>query len=85
MLLSNRPFDADQRRQINLSAYDLPSLLFDVAKLPEDGYLALASVIRLAAKDDDEANADTYRDVQFNAARLEVSCGHKLDRAGQCL
>jgi phosphoglycerol transferase MdoB-like AlkP superfamily enzyme len=85
MLLSNRPFDPEQRRQINLSAYDLPSLLFDVAKLPEDGYLALASVIRLAAKDDDEANAGAYRDVQFNAARLEVSCGHKLDQAGQCL
>jgi phosphoglycerol transferase MdoB-like AlkP superfamily enzyme len=84
MLLSNRPFDPEQQRQLNLAAYDLPSLLFDVAKLPEDGYLALASTIRVAAARGVGSNADAYRDVQFNAARLEVSCGHKLDDTGQC-
>jgi phosphoglycerol transferase MdoB-like AlkP superfamily enzyme len=85
MLLSNRPFDPNQQRQINLSAYDLPGLLFDVAQLPEDGYLALASVIRMTAEHDAVANVDAYRNVQFNAARLEVRCGHKLDDAGRCL
>jgi phosphoglycerol transferase MdoB-like AlkP superfamily enzyme len=85
MLLSNRPFDPNQQRQINLSAYDLPGLLFDVAQLPEDGYLALASVIRMTAEHDAVANVDAYRNVQFNAARLEVRCGHKLDDVGRCL
>jgi phosphoglycerol transferase MdoB-like AlkP superfamily enzyme len=84
MMLSNRPFDRRQRRQVDLSAYDLPGLLFDVAGLPEDGYLALASTIRLASTHDDVANADSYRDVQFNAARLEVTCGHKLNSAEDC-
>lgn len=83
MLLSNRPFDPDQQRQLDLAAYDLPGLLFDVANLPEDGYLALASTIRVAAHDS-VANGDAYRNVQFNAARLEVSCGRKLDSAGKC-
>jgi hypothetical protein len=59
--------------------------LFDVAQLPEDGYLALASVIRMTAEHDAVANVDAYRNVQFNAARLEVRCGHKLDDAGRCL
>lgn len=85
MLLSNRPFDPDQRRQLDLAAYDLPGLVFDIAKLPEDGYLALASTIRATAARDAVPNADAYRDVQFNAARLEVRCGHKLDDAGRCL
>lgn len=84
MLLSNRPFDPDQRRQLDLAAYDLPGLVFDIAKLPEDGYLALASTIRSAAAHDAVPNADAYRDVQFNAARLEVRCGNKLDDAGRC-
>jgi phosphoglycerol transferase MdoB-like AlkP superfamily enzyme len=84
MLLSNRPFDPDQQRQLDLAAYDLPGLLFDVAKLPEDGYLALSSVIRIAATHDAGANAGVYRDVLFNAARLEVNCGRTLDDAGQC-
>jgi phosphoglycerol transferase MdoB-like AlkP superfamily enzyme len=84
MLLSNRPFDPEQRRQLNLAAYDLPGLLFDVAKLPEDGYLALASVIRTTATHDAVTHVDAYRDVQFNAARLEVSCGRKLDDTGRC-
>jgi hypothetical protein len=84
MVLSNRPFDSHQRRQLNLSAYDLPGLLFDVAGLPEDGYLALASTIRWASMHDAVANAEGYRDVQFNAARLEVTCGHKLNSAEDC-
>jgi hypothetical protein len=84
MLLSNRPFDRNQRRDLNLSAYDLPGLLFDVAGLPEDGYLALASAIRFASAHDAVANVDNYRDVQFNAARLEVTCGHKLNSAENC-
>jgi hypothetical protein len=59
-------------------------LLFDVAGLPEDGYLALASAIRFASAHDAVANVDNYRDVQFNAARLEVTCGHKLNSAENC-
>jgi hypothetical protein len=84
MVLSNRPFDPHQRRRINLSAYDLPGLLFDIAGLPEDGYLALASTIRYASAHDAVANVDRYRDVQFNAARLEVTCGHTLNSSEGC-
>lgn len=84
MLLSNRPFDPNQRRRLDLSAYDLPGLMFDVAGLPEDGYLALASTIRFDSTHDAPANVDHYRDVQFNAARLEVSCGRKLNSAEKC-
>lgn len=82
MLLSNRPFDPHQPRKLDLSSYDLPGLLFDTAGLPEDGYLALASTIRLAWVHG--ADTDNYRQVQFNAARLEVDCRRKLDTAGDC-
>jgi phosphoglycerol transferase MdoB-like AlkP superfamily enzyme len=84
MVLSNRPFDSHQRRQLDLSAYDLPGLLFDIAGLPEDGYLALASSIRFASTHDVVANVDSYRNVQFNAARLEVTCGKKLNSTEVC-
>jgi phosphoglycerol transferase MdoB-like AlkP superfamily enzyme len=63
MLLSNRPFGPDQRRQLNLS---------------------LASTIRFASTHDSSANDEDYREVQFNAARLEVTCGHKLNSAEDC-
>ena len=84
MLLSNRPFDPHQRRKLDLSSYDLPGLLFDTVGLPEDGYLALASTIRFAWAHDTNADDDNYRQVQFNAARMEVNCEHKLDSAGSC-
>ncbi|MBE1160723.1 LTA synthase family protein [Dyella acidiphila] len=84
MLLSNRPFNPAQPRQVNLAAYDLPGLLFDTAGLPEDGYLAIASTIRHAKVRKTLGNDFNYARLQFNAALMEVSCGRKLDTAGRC-
>ncbi|OOG66309.1 hypothetical protein B0E46_02195 [Rhodanobacter sp. B04] len=84
MLLSNRPLDPQIPRQLDLSAYQLPGLLFDAVGLPEDGYLALASTIRTAWEQDHLQHAEQYRQLQFNAALLEVSCGHKLSATGKC-
>ena len=84
MLLSNRPLNPSQSREVNLASYDLPGLLFDVAHLPEDGYLALASTIREAKARKNPDDGLDYAQLQFNAALMEVHCGQKLDAAGQC-
>jgi phosphoglycerol transferase MdoB-like AlkP superfamily enzyme len=84
MLLSNRPLDPQSPRRLNLSAYQLPGLLFDTAELPEDGYLALASTIRQVWTQDHFQHAAEYGQLQFNAALLEVSCGHKITVTGKC-
>jgi hypothetical protein len=59
-------------------------LLFDTAGLPEDGYLALASTIRQVWTQDHFQHAAEYGQLQFNAALLEVSCGHKITVTGKC-
>ncbi|OOG37401.1 LTA synthase family protein [Rhodanobacter sp. C05] len=84
MLLSNRPLDPQNPRQLDLSSYQLPELLFDTVGLPEDGYLALASTIRQDWERDHFQHTEQYRQLQFNAALLEVSCGHKLSATGKC-
>lgn len=84
MLLSNRPLNAQIPRKLDLNAYQLPGLLFDAVGLPEDGYLALASSIRRAWAQDHFQHTDQYQQLQFNAALLEVNCGHKLSTTGKC-
>lgn len=81
MLLSNRPLAP---RQLDLSAYELPALLFDTIGLPEDGFLAIESAVRRAWVQDNYQHGAEYGQVEFNGARLEVSCRHKLDAAGRC-
>jgi hypothetical protein len=81
MLISNRPFKPEQ---LNLMAYDLPGLLFDALKLPEDGYLAFNGAIRDAAMKDKADQEPHYGQVSFNAALMEVRCEKKLDAEGKC-
>jgi hypothetical protein len=81
MLVSNRPLI---QRKLDLSSYELPALLFDTVGLPEDGYLALDSVVRQAWEQDHYQHGAEYGQVRFNAAELEVSCRRKLDAAGRC-
>lgn len=81
LLVSNRPLVP---RHADLSSYDLPGLLFDVTGLPEDGYLALASTIRQAWAQDHYEHGPHFGQIQFNAAILEVNCGHKLSKTGKC-
>ncbi|OOG55548.1 hypothetical protein B0E48_12970 [Rhodanobacter sp. C03] len=81
MLVSNRPL---LQRKVDLSSYELPALLFDTIGLPEDGYLALDSVVRQVWAKDHYQHGAEYGQVQFNAAQLEVGCQHKLDVAGRC-
>jgi phosphoglycerol transferase MdoB-like AlkP superfamily enzyme len=81
MLISNRPL---QPQTLNLNAYDLPGLLFDTVGLPEDGYLAMSSVIRQAWQRDHFDNGPSYGQVSFNAARLEVSCRRRITLNGKC-
>jgi hypothetical protein len=81
MLLSNRPLAA---RRIDLSSYQLPALLFDTIGLPEDGYLALDSVVQQVWAQDHYQHGADYGQVEFNAAKLEVACRQKLDAAGKC-
>lgn len=84
MILSNRPFDPQQRRHMNLHAYDLPALLFDVGKLPANGYLAFSSVIR-QMNDRSSANTQTPRkELVFNGAIMEVRCRQPLELSGHC-
>jgi hypothetical protein len=84
MLLSNRPLSADLPRRLDLHAYDLPGLLFDVAGLPEDGSLAVASEIRLDRMHEHFQHDSEYETLQFNAAKLEVSCNGKLGASDKC-
>jgi hypothetical protein len=84
MVLSNRPLPADLPRKLDLHAYDLPGLLFDIAGLPEDGYLAVASEIRLDRMQEHFQHDPEYGTLQFNAAELEVSCQGKLGASDKC-
>jgi len=81
MLVSNRPL---AQRKLDLSSYELPALLFDTIGLPEDGYLALDSVIRQFREENQGQRGAEYGQVQFNAAELEVSCRRKLNAEGGC-
>ncbi|MDO1527640.1 LTA synthase family protein [Fulvimonas sp. R45] len=81
LLVSNRPLTP---RKLNLSAYELPALLFDTIGFPEDGYLSLDSVVRQVWAEDHYRHGADYGQIQFNAAQLEVACRHKLDAAGKC-
>ncbi|HEX5353171.1 MAG TPA: LTA synthase family protein [Rhodanobacteraceae bacterium] len=80
MLLSNRPLTP---RKLNIASYELPGLLFDVAGLPEDGYLAFDSVGRYADGHRSIGDPDVGQ-VLYNAARLEVRCRSKIMLAGAC-
>jgi phosphoglycerol transferase MdoB-like AlkP superfamily enzyme len=81
MLLSNRPLAPRKR---DLSAYELPGLLFDTIGLRTDGYLAFDGAIRRAQARDQPSRAPHYGQVYLNAAQMEVRCGHKLSLAGTC-
>ncbi|HEX7368951.1 MAG TPA: LTA synthase family protein [Rhodanobacteraceae bacterium] len=80
MLLSNRPLTP---RKLDLTAYQLPGLVFDVAGLPENGYLAFDAAGRVAVHRDG-ANGPDMGQVMYNAARLEVRCRHAITLAGTC-
>lgn len=80
MLLSNRPLTP---RKLNIASYELPGLLFDVAGLPEDGYLAFDSVGRYADGHRSPGDPDVGQ-VLYNAARLEVRCRRKITLEGTC-
>ncbi|TPG11192.1 LTA synthase family protein [Rhodanobacter glycinis] len=81
MVVSNRPLVP---RKLDLSSHELPALLFDTIGLPEDGYLALDSLVRQDRSRDHDLHGTDYRLMQFNAAQLEVACRHRLDAAGHC-
>jgi phosphoglycerol transferase MdoB-like AlkP superfamily enzyme len=81
MLISNRPI---KPRELDLSAYELPGLLFDTLGLPGDGYLAFDGAIREAAAQAQPEQGAHYGQVSFNAARMEVRCRQKLSLAGTC-
>lgn len=81
MLVSNRPLVP---RKLDLNSHELPALMFDTIGLPEDGYLAVDSVVQqIRSKDHGQHEAD-YLAVQFNAAQLEVGCRRKLNAEGRC-
>lgn len=81
MLVSNRPL---LPRKLDLSAYELPGLLFDTIGLPEDGYLAFDGAVREAESADSPARASHYEQVSINAARDEVRCKKKIQLDGSC-
>jgi len=81
MLLSNRPIG---QRHLDVSAYQLPGLLFDVANLPEDGYLSFDAALRQAEANEKPEGASYYEQVYLAAAQMEVSCRTVLSPAGDC-
>lgn len=81
MLISNRPLTP---QKLDLSAYELPGLLFDTIGLPEDGYLAFDGAVRKAASNDSPTRDPHYGQVFFNAARSEVRCKKKIQLNGSC-
>ena len=81
MLISNRPL---QTRKLDLSAYELPGLLFDTIGLPADGYLAFDGAIRQAELGNSTARASFYEQISVNAAREEVRCKEKIRLDGSC-
>jgi phosphoglycerol transferase MdoB-like AlkP superfamily enzyme len=81
MLISNRPL---KPAQLDLTAYDLPGLLFDTLNLPEDGYMAFDGAIRKAAANDVPEQGAHYGQISFNAALMEVRCEKKLNAEGKC-
>lgn len=83
MILSNRPFDPRLKTRMNLHAYDLPALVFDIARLPESGNLAFSSVIRRADALGKITPAD-HEKLAFNAAIMEVRCKKPLELTGHC-
>ncbi|HEV7122509.1 MAG TPA: LTA synthase family protein [Rhodanobacter sp.] len=81
MLISNRPL---QPRKLDLSAYELPGLLFDTIGLPKDGYLAFDGAMSQAESGDSSERASHYEQVSINAARHEVRCKEKIQLDGSC-
>ncbi len=81
MLISNRPLAP---RDLDISAYELPGLLFDTIGLPADGYLAFDGAIRQAEKQAPASDGAHFGQISINAARMEVRCERKLDRNGKC-
>jgi phosphoglycerol transferase MdoB-like AlkP superfamily enzyme len=84
MVLSNRPFDPQQRRHLDLHAYDLPALLFDIAKLPESGNLAFSSVILQMDRTPGKITPEAREALSFNGAIMEVRCRRPLEPTGRC-
>ncbi|WP_266183428.1 LTA synthase family protein [Dyella humicola] len=81
VLVSNRPIEHKQR---DLSAYELPGLLFDYIGLPEDGYLAFSASMRQKRLETPSENEAQRSETILNAARMEVLCGHSISLAGRC-
>lgn len=81
MLISNRPLAP---HELNISAYELPGLLFDTIGLPTDGYLAFDGAIRQAETQAPASEGPHFGQIFINAARMEVRCEQKLDRNGKC-
>lgn len=82
MLISNR---ATPPHSLNISSYELPSLLFDTIGLPEDGFLAFESIIRPHWKNPSASAYDNKSvQVEVNGAQLEVACRRILDATGYC-
>lgn len=80
MILSNRPLTP---RKLDITSYELPGLLFDIAGLPENGYLAFDAVGRVVDHHHSPSDPDIGQ-VLYNAARLEVRCRHTITLAGTC-
>ena len=81
MLISNRLL---QPRKLDLSAYELPALLFDTVGLPEDGHLAFVGTILQLESGGSSARASHYEEISINTARDEVRCKEKIQLDGSC-
>ncbi|RAP58430.1 hypothetical protein BTJ49_05655 [Oleiagrimonas sp. MCCC 1A03011] len=82
MIVSNRPMPS---RKLDLHAFEVPSLLFDTIGLPEDGYLAIDGAVREASGGQYVKKGSHLDKVAFNAARMEVSCKHRINaEQGDC-
>lgn len=81
VLLSNRPLEP---RTLDITAHDLPGLVFDTVGLPEDGYLAIESEVRHTLSHDPSADGPAYGQIVFNAARMAVHCRDKLELEATC-
>ncbi len=79
LIVSNRTLEP---RELDISAFQLPGLLFDALGLPLDGYLAIQAT-RRELQSGDGAQADSDR-LDYEAARIEVACGRALNAAGEC-
>lgn len=81
MLLSNRPLTP---RRLDIEAFQLPGLLFDVLDLPVDGYLAIEAVARESVEQGPVPEGLDVNRVPLDAAQMEVACGRALSSSGHC-